>query len=439
MADVKPFRGVRYKLGKPAEASELIAPPYDIIDERMRDKLIELHPHNVVRLELPDSKNMHPDARDGYDSARIFLDEWLKEQALIRDDADSYYVLSQEFDYRGGSTRWGILASVTLEEYDRKIILPHEGTMDGPKEDRYKLMDACQANLSPIFACYYDANQAVTQAMKRAAEQSPILEAISYDGSKIRLWKIEDRDQVDFIYQAFRDKKLYIADGHHRYETCLAYRRDMLKRHRGAVTAAWNRTLMYLVDFDDPGLLIRSYHRAIRHFKGMGPREFFEALDAHFIRSKLDIDPWGEGLEQKDRAADTLFSAAQHGPAYAVIASGDDNAYLLKPKAESMHLLDALPIALRKLDVTILHKLAFEEVLEIEDEDLRAGKLLLYDSDYRVIWRAVRKKGWAAGFFISPVKPAQMSDIAEAGLKMPIKSTYFYPKIPSGLVFHRFG
>ena len=438
MVDVRPFKGVRYKLGQNARADDIIAPPYDIIDTQMHKSLIDRHPHNVVRLELPDMETGHPDAGDPYESARLYLEQWLDENVLIRDDEEAYYVLAQEFDYRGTHIRWGLIAAVGLEEYESKKILPHEGTMDGPKEDRFKLMDKCEANLSPIFVCYFDEEKVVGGAIERTAKNDPILEATDPDGVKIRMWKMSDKDDIEIVRDAFSKKKLYIADGHHRYETCLAYKHKMSESRPDDDDAAFNRTLMYIVDFDDPGLLIRPYHRSIRHFKGMDSNEFLSRLDEFFHITKLDIDPWGRDEENREKAADALSEASVRGPAYAAIASGDTHAYVIEPRKEALDKLDDLPPALAKLEVSILHRLAIEEVLEIDDCDLREGNLIFYDPDYRVIWRAVRDKKCAAGFFLSPLRPAHVSNVAEAGLKMPIKSTYFYPKVPSGLVFHRF-
>jgi len=292
--------------------------------------------------------------------------------------------------------------------------------------------------LSPIFACYFDRKEQISVVTKEVAAGLPILEAEGDEGERVRMWKISGQAQIDAIQNTFKNKSLYIADGHHRYETSLAYKWRMLERHRDKTEAPWNRALIYLSDFNSSGLLIRPYHRAIKHLKGMNTEEFLLAIDRLFHKTKLEINPWRDGEEALEKAGDALTEASHKGPAYTLIAADDDDVYLLVPRAESMQLLDDVPEALRPLDVTVLHRLAFGEILEISETDLRAGKVILYDPDWRVIWKAVRKQGWAAAFFLSPVRPEQVSDVAEAGLIMPQKSTYFYPKIPSGLVFHRF-
>lgn len=437
MADVRPFPAVRYNPEKVGKPDDVIAPPYDIIDEEEEKRLYERHPHNVVRLILPDKKRGHPEAEDDYRSARLYLDEWLQSGVLARDE-EAYYVTAQEFEYGDALTRWGILAAVGLEEYDRRVVIPHEATMDGPKEDRFRLMEACRANLSPVFCCYFDPEKKIAGLIGKAVSEKPVLEVTEKNGVRTRMWKLSDPGAVSEIKAAFADKKLYIADGHHRYETCLALKHKMMRENPDVEDAPWMRTLMYLVDFEDPGMVIRPYHRAVKHLKGMSAQEFLDSLDEFFHKTMLYINPWRDGQEARERARSMLAKASVDGPAFALIAAGDEHAYILVPKSGAQELLEDMEEPLRNLDASVLKRLAFEEILEISEADLREGKVIMYDPDWREIWKAVRKKGWAIGFFLNPVKPRQVKDIAEAGLIMPQKSTYFYPKIPSGLVIHRF-
>jgi len=437
MADVRPFPAVRYNLEKVGRPEDVIAPPYDVIDGEEEKKLHERHPNNVIRLILPDKERGHPEARDDYHSARLYLDDWLQSGVLTKDE-DAFYITSQEFEYRNALTRWGILAAVGLEEYDRKVVIPHEATMDGPKEDRFRLMEACQANLSPIFCCYFDPERKIARIIEKTAGEEPLFEAAGEDGVRIKMWKVSDPELVAAVRAAFADKKLYIADGHHRYETCLALKHEMMRRNPDVDDAPWMRTLMYLADFEDPGMVVRPYHRAVRHLKGMSVREFLDSADALFHKTTLYINPWRDGREARERAGNALEKASANGPAFAMIAAGDEHAYILVPKPEAHQLLDDMDEPLRNLDSSVLKRLALEEILEISEADLREGKVIMYDPDWREIWKAVHKEGWTLGFFLSPVKPWQVRDIAEAGLTMPQKSTYFYPKIPSGLVIYRF-
>jgi len=438
MADVRPFRAIRYDVAKVGDASAIIAPPYDVISAELQSKLHERHPNNAIRLVLPDPAKTHPKGKDEYDSAKLYFEDWINTGVLKQDQEGSYYLVSEDFKYRGAWTRWGLLAAVKLEEYDAKIILPHESTLDGPKKEQYSLLETCEANLSPVFSCYFDPENDIIGSLRESAAKTPDLEAEEHDGVIVRMWKISGKKVVNHVREAFEDKPLYIADGHHRYETCLAYKRRMLERHPNETEAPWNRTLMYLCEFNDPALAIMPYHRAIRHLKGMNPHEFIRALEVLFNIKRIELNPWRGGEETRTKAANLLSEAGREGPAFELVMTEDNNVYLLTPKKEAMRLLDDFPDALRSLDIVVLHRLAFEEVLEIHEEDLRAGKVILYDTDYRAIWQAIRKKGWAAAFFINPIKPEQVKNVAEAGLIMPQKSTYFYPKITSGLVFHRF-
>ncbi len=437
MADVRPFPAVRYNPEKVGKQGNVIAPPYDIIDKREEKILYERHPNNVIRLILPDRERGHTEAEDDYHSARLYLDEWLQSGVLSKDE-EAYYITSQEFEYRDVMTRWGILAAVGLEEYDNRVVIPHEATMDGPKEDRFKLMEACRANLSPVFCCYFDPDKKIAEIINKTARQEPVFEATEEDGVRTKMWKLSDPELVAGMKAAFADKKLYIADGHHRYETCLALKYKMMRENPDVEDAPWMRTLMYLVDFEDPGMVIRPYHRAVKHLKGMSVGEFLDSLDELFYKTMLYINPWRDGQEARERARNMLAKASENNPAFALIAAGDEHAYILVPKPEAWELLEDMEEPLRNLDASVLKRLAFEEILEISEADLREGKVIMYDPDWREIWKAVRKKGWALGFFLNPVKPQQVTNIAEAGLIMPQKSTYFYPKIPSGLVIHRF-
>jgi len=437
MAEVWPFKGIQYNMASVGDMSKVIAPPFDVISPEMQSRLHERHEANIVRLILADEKRLRAGANDRYDSARLCLEDWLRVGILAQSVEPAVYLMAQDFELGGRHTRWGFIATIKLEELDSGIVVPHEATMDKPKADRLKLISACEANLSPVFTCYFDSEGKIGAVLKGASEEAPQFAATDDDGIVIRVWKIDDPARLDALHKVMADHQLFIADGHHRYESALNYRNLMREKVGVVKDAPWERVMIYLTDFEDPALLALPIHRSIRHLKGWTPDEFIRELKHSFEVSEMGIDlsknP-NEGLRNLIRV---MAENSADGSAIGMVLREKPCPFIIKPLKKALQNITDIPEPLKELDIIQLHRLALGDILEIREKDLRDGEVIVYNHDSNSALNKVMKDGWAAAFFLNRLRVGQIRRVCSAGLRMHQKSTYFYPKIPSGAVIHR--
>ncbi|HMJ35427.1 MAG TPA: DUF1015 domain-containing protein [Baekduia sp.] len=421
MADVQAFRALRYDLGVVGSLESVIAPPYDVIDPEQRARLAARSSHNVVNVDLPEA----PLGGDAYEEAARLFELWRRQGAVVRDETPALWALRQDYVGPDGRslTRRGIFARVRVEEYGAGRIRPHERTHPGPKEDRLRLTRATRANLSPIFSLYDDPAGAAWGALAPHVTGDPWGTATDADGTVNSLWRIDDGAAIARVRMAMGETELLIADGHHRYETARVYAEEIGGEgdHR--------YVLMCLVALQDPGLTIFPTHRLLNQVKDP---EVQQRL-GRYLRETFDIAP----IEQSelrppgDAGAPTPLTMGYidsfHQQAYRLV---------LKDQAIADAALADYPEPYRHLDTAVLEALVFEGVLGMTEDDISHLNGLGYSRTDDEALQAVLSKDYDCAFFLRGSPVGQVQEIAAAGVNMPPKSTYFFPKVPTGLMFN---
>ncbi len=430
MADVRPLQGLRFNPAQ-VDVARVTCPPYDVISPEEQRRLHELDPHNVVRIELG------MDGEERYARAAAFLNDWQAGGVLLRDRAPSVYVYDQSFSVEGAAyTRRGVFCAVRLGHWGEREVLPHEHTLDKPKADRLALMRACRANVSPIFSLYPSARTGLREALAEVAEQSdPEVDFSDEAGVRHRLWPTVSAEVIGALTGSLRRQPLFIADGHHRYETCLAYRDERRAAEpRATADAAFNFTLMALLDMDDPGLVILPIHRLISRLDSARLEGFANRLEEWF-----DVQEMGS---RDDGLPGLLAEMRRRGEKQHVFGAYDRGwpglrLLMLRQTPRLASALDGTrSAAWRNLDVVLLHALAIERALGIDEASLRAEANLSYTTDAAEALSAVRSGQQQVALFVNPTRLSDVRDVALAGDRMPQKCTFFSPKLRTGLVIN---
>ncbi|HET8564335.1 MAG TPA: DUF1015 domain-containing protein [Candidatus Binatia bacterium] len=431
MVRIAPFRGIFYNQKKIRDLSKVVAPPYDVITPDEQEKLYRKSPYNFVRLDL----NQEPDPYAAV--ARLFT-EWQTEGVFERDDAAAIYFLSHRFFLKDGEEkeRQGFFALTRLEEFFTGAIRPHEKTLAAPKEDRLRLMLACHAHLSSIFALYSQPKQGINRALAEHVQGvDPFIEVERDGGEACRLWRVTDRDLIRHVQHEMKDQSLLIADGHHRYEASLNYR-DHRRAERGQWNGreAFNYVMTYFANMNDENVVILPTHRLVR---GYAPQPFLqleETLQRYFYLEPYPKNPEGQpwflkALRSSGKKQRVIGATFKRDPRYLILR--------LKNKRIMQRLVKDLSPSLRELDVTTLHLLILEHILGLSPEQQINGETIRYPQDEEAVLQALEKEDYQAAFILNPPKPEEILTIANSGEKMPQKSTYFYPKLISGLVVNK--
>lgn len=425
MAEIAPFSGLRYAPDRAPEPSAVLAPPYDVIGDAERRALEARSPHNVVRLELPRGDD---DGR--YPAAARLLRSWVAE-GILRDDAgEGYYLYEQQFTWAGKShTRRGFFAALKLEPFERRVVMPHEHTLSGPKEDRRKLLRATRTQISPIFGLYRDAEGSAGAVVDAGMAGTPAVDATTPDGVRHRLWTLTDPGAITKLCALLADKQILIADGHHRYETMLGLRAEL--RSVDAVGGApSDYTMAYLARAEDPGLRVLPTHRLVKGLVGFD----FAGLCA---AAKAAFDITGGDERTADAIEARLTREGASGRVvFAVRVPGESATTWFGLK--SIVDLSALgPPSLRKLDVTVLHGVILSSLLGIDAAALASQTNLTYTHDTRDAIERIAAGEAQVGFLMNATKVDEVLAACEAGFVLPQKSTYFLPKLATGLVMYR--
>ncbi len=423
MADIRPFCAWRFS-EKAGPIEELTCPPYDIISEQQRQAYLARNPYNIIRLELP------RDGEDPYATAGKTWQSWKADGILQRDAQAGFYIYDISFTVEGKDyTVGGLVARTHLEEFSKGIVLPHEFTLSKAKEDRLNLMKATNSNFSHIYSLYRDDSGRVEEYLAQTRRQSaPLVEMTDGDGLQHRLWALTDPDIVDAIGRHLADTKLYIADGHHRYETALNYR-DYCRSQGAKPGCGVDYVMMMLVEMGHPGLVVFPTHRLVRDVPGFDGERITEACKAYFhVEQGVPV----EGMKQR---LDEAYKAGQKAFGW---YTGGDTAFLLvlkDPKSMDEFLPDVSPVS-RQLDVNVLHTLILERLMGIDKENMANQKNLIYTRDMNEAVEEVRSGRCQGCFLMNPTRVQEIRDVAAAGEKMPQKSTYFYPKLITGLTMN---
>lgn len=420
MAVLKPFCGLRYT-EKAGEIATLTCPPYDILSEEQRKAYLAENPYNVVRLELPRGE-------DPYAAAARDLQDWLSAGILRRDTQPGLYIYEEEFEAYGEKKRIkGVIGRVKLEPFESGVILPHEETLSKAKEDRFALMRTTYCNFSQIYSLYRDEDHRTRRRLDLLSRDTPRYE-FSDGAVTHRLWIVNDPVAIGAICDDFAPRQLFIADGHHRYETALRFRNFC--RDEGVISPEPDYCMMMLVDLEDPGLVVFPTHRLVYGVEGFDREKLLDFCRAHFrVEEKTGLDWIRPALDDAYKAGEKAFACYTGGDAWALLTLSDPHAMEAALPGKSR--------ASQNLDVSVLHKLVLEPFFGIDPQNMAAQRNLRYTRDFDEALESVRGGECQCAFFANPTRVEEIRDVAAAGEKMPQKSTYFYPKLITGLVMNQ--
>ncbi len=435
MANVKPFCGLRYNTKKISSLEEVTTPPYDIISPEEQEMYLNKHKNSIINLELGKTFDTDNDENNRYTRANEYLQNWMNEGVLEFEDSPAYYLYEEIFSLPNGDVKSlkGLVSAVELVPFSEKIVLPHEETLSKAKADRFSLMDATHANFSPIYFLYMDEKKVINKIIDEVSKGTPTETFKTADGIIHNMWVIKDESLCKEIEKGFSDKQLFIADGHHRYETALNFKNKLKEEVPGFNEKhGGNYIMAFSVEMDDPGLVVLPTHRILQNLDAFDEEKVVELLKDNFSVEKVDscdISKDAEKLlsENKDVTSFTLYT-------------GKDYFYLLKLINENA-MKEKLPErsdAYRGLDVSVLHTLILDGIFGIDTENMANQKNLVY-TKYADESVDVVKSGKAnCSFMLNGTKIRQIKDVSLLNEKMPQKSTYFYPKLITGLVINKF-
>lgn len=441
MAIVAPFRGFTYNFWKLGDLSRLVTPPYDVISNEEQNAYYQTHPYNTIRLILGKKKLGDSDWDNRYTRAANYFERWESEDILIRSERPSLYITSQTYDPGNGEgpkTRWGIIALVRIEEKDSDVILPHERTFSAHKDDRLRLMRACNAQFSPVFGIFEDPDNTVLESCHKSLDFPPQIAFESEDGLSYRMWILQRPDLFRKISQAMIRKPIFIADGHHRYETARNFRNMMRSRHGWRpANRSYEFVMMYLTNMNDEGLSILPSHRLVKNAPNFRLEPFLEEAGKWFYVSELPYRS-PQVSEHSDSLRDLLRESGSNGTAIVFQHHDHGPCYIfsLKPGVKSKMGRDLHP-SLKKLDVLVLSRFVLQRALGFTKKDLDNDEIFHYESSISKATSLVDSGDYKMAFLLNPTKIDQVREIAANRLIMPRKSTYFYPKIITGLVFNK--
>ena len=416
MVVIKPFRGVRYNPEK-VDISRVVTPPYDVISEEERERYYALHDYNIIRLDCNRGRG-----EERYVEAARLYRRWRKRRVLIQDDSPSLYYYRQDYEVRGERrVLRGVISLVRVSEYSRGEVLPHEETLSSPKRDRLELLRHTRASFSQIYGLYEDRPGRINKMVEDALKE-PIVDFFDTRGIRHRLWRVCDEGVIGRVVRAFSSRRVFIADGHHRYETALAYREEMRRlTGRASGDEPFDYTPMFLANMYDRGVTILPAHRTIRH--EFSTREFLKKAGEFFDVRKFDRD--------RGRFFSFLYRQDRNFGFY----RGEFYALVLRDYGVMDELLPHRSPSLRRLSVSVLHSLILERLLGFT---CREDNIAYIINEEEAI-EGVERGDYTAAFFLNPTRVEQIRDVALAGERMPGKATYFYPKLLTGLVIYDMG
>ena len=417
MAEIQPLRALRYDLRTVGSLDAVAAPPYDVIDDDLRAELAARSPFNVVEIDLPRAD----DGDDPYLHAQTTFEAWRQQGVLVREREPALWPATQEFTTPDGTpaVRSGFFCRVRVEDYGAGRIRPHERTQPGPKEDRLRLTRATRANLSPIFSLFPDEAGDVWSALEPVTSDEPFGSATDSDGTVTTVWRCADTAIIERIQSALADRELLIADGHHRYETARIYADEVggEGEHR--------YTLMFLCSMSDPGLSVLPTHRLITALDD-GKREALRAT----IERSFDADPApSTELAPPPGGSDKIEFGY-------LDAARQPTRLTLRDPATADHALADKPPPYRRLDTAVLEALILRDALGLTEDDVANQNGVAYAKSVDEAVTAIDTAAADAAFLLRPTPIEQVREVAEAGVPMPPKSTFFFPKVPTGLLFN---
>jgi len=411
MAEIIPFRGLLYNVSE-VSVGDVVAPPYDIITDEGRGSLYRQSPYNVVRIDFGKEEPGDNEAENKYTRARGYLNAWTEAGILTRSDKSSFYAYDMIYTFNGLRKRLpGFLCLVKLEELGKGSIHPHECTHANPKQDRLNLLKACEANTSPIFSLYRSSGDGISGILLSKTLTKPHLQAADSSGNVHRLWPIDQAGDIEIIKRELSDKAIFIADGHHRYETSLEYQTQMsAKKGSARVEKPYDYTLMFLANLTDEGITILPTHRLIKEI----PKDILRMISEHFYIETVTDD------------FDIRKNLSGRKNAFGLFVRQEKAWHILTHQGRN---LSEFPPSLRETDVIILHELIFKKILP--------GVEIGYEMDIAKALDWVNHGQYDAAFFLNPTRVEDVEKSALSSMRMPPKSTYFYPKLLTGMILNK--
>jgi uncharacterized protein (DUF1015 family) len=434
LAEIRPFRGGRFNQELIKDLAGVVCPPYDIISPQLQQELYHRSRYNFVQVESGRELPQDTATDSKYTRSAATLERWLEQGVLVFDQTPAIYLHDYYFSYKGKEfKRRGIITRVRLEDWDKMVVRPHEGTLVEFKSDRLSLLWALQANTSPILALFEGKGGQVASLLVAQEQSQPIISFTEANGERHNIWAITQPEVINQLAGYFARQPLYIADGHHRYESALAFQRE-----RGAGSSplsgdeAFNFVMMTLVDFSDPGLLILPPHRLVSGISRATLSQLMAKLESFFSVEELSLNTpnvW--------QHVDHLLAAGEIGEVRLALFGVVEDRLLILRLRDSAAASQMMPYfhseLYKRLNVSVLDHVILEKLLGLGDGETNIG----YTYDMPDAVNRVLEQEYQLAFLLSPIKPGVIKAIADAGDRMPRKSTYFYPKAPAGLVFNR--
>jgi uncharacterized protein (DUF1015 family) len=439
MADVRAFCGVRYNLDLVADMSKVVSPPYDVISPEFQSELYERSEYGIVRIDFGKEQAGDCESSNKYTRSAELYSAFRAEGVLVADETPSVYYVEEDYvgEFGKSCTRSGFMSAVKVEDAESGVYRPHEKTLAGPRADRLKLTRACKANLSPVFSLYDDPECEIDKSLAqwKSGADEPAFTLLNDTGFEVRMWAVSDEVVLETIARVMAPKSFFIADGHHRYETALSYRKEMREQVDGSTgdytgEEPFNFVLMYLVNMWSPGLTVLPAHRAAHAIDGFDAAAVIEKLS-----SKFDLT---EVFGGADEVLEKMKALRGKTNAFGIGVRGDERLWLATAKADfdyDAELAKRAP-ALRKLDVSVLHTVIIEGMLGIDEAAQEAQTNLKYVKDSTLMSAMLAAGEIDVALYMNPTPVSDVKQAAEAGERMPQKSTYFYPKILTGLVIN---
>ncbi len=419
MAEIKTFSALRFT-DKAGEISEVCCPPYDIISEEGKKEFLNKNANNIIRLELPGQQP------EDYKAANKVFKEWSEKGVLAQDPEEALYIYEEKFSVKGIQYAFkGFICYVKLAEFSENIVLPHEETLSKAKTDRFNLINATGCSLSQIYSLYSDEKRETASLLDELSNREPDQSFTDNDGVTHSLWIAPKSETTDEICRQFKNRKLYIADGHHRYETALNHRRYV--RENGIDSENSEYVMMFLVEMENDGLVVFPTHRIVKGVEGFSKEKMPELLEKNFLVKEINID-------EAEKFLDNEYKSGKK--AYVYFDGEKALALTLKDITVMDKMFPDKSEALRRLDVTVLHSLVLEEMMGIDKENMANQKNLTYTRDINEALNSA-KNGADCCFILNPTRIEEIAAVARAGEKMPQKSTYFYPKLITGMVMNK--
>ncbi len=420
MTTIFPFRAIRYNPDQVDSLSNVIAPPYDVISPEEQEELYNISPYNIIRLEYGKEQSGDHEEDNRYIRAKNTLEQWMNEKVLIREEKPVFYWYQQEFTWNEQVyRREGLIAALKTEPYGDKAVLPHEETLSKPKEDRYQLLNHCKTNFSPVFGLYPDSEMKIDEECKNVKNNSPLMDFTDFSGQHHRIWTIENENLQNKIREIFKDFTVFLADGHHRYETSLQFARDMEEKGY----PGYDTVLAVMVNLYSPNLLLLPTHRVVTGIENLDYSSIIS-----YLQEKFTLEEWGTpGEINLDKFQNELKQRGQECFTFGFCTP--EKVYLAQQKEKYQGKDD--------LDVSLLQENVLETSLGLTPESIKSGDNLIYTKSAEEALEIVNNNEAQASFILNPPHVEQIISLSQKNARLPQKSTYFYPKLVSGLALNK--